>query len=143
MHTDIDLLSHATEDGGLLASDHPGFSDRVYRARRREIADIAGHYWHGSPLPRIAYTEREKQTWNLVYTRLHGLLKDCSVPEYFDVVNDMVQMSSRFALLAASCAELQRLIPGESRCWLRSIHRAAACGRVRIPAEAHRWLPCY
>ncbi|KAL9984135.1 hypothetical protein ACROYT_G006398 [Oculina patagonica] len=59
--------------GAELDSDHPGFTDPVYRARRKEFADIAINYKHGEPIPRVEYTKDEIKTWNLVFTELTKL----------------------------------------------------------------------
>ncbi|MBO8759741.1 hypothetical protein INO94_15620, partial [Staphylococcus aureus] len=44
-------------------ADHPGFTDPVYLARRKQFADIAYNYRHGQPSPRVEYTEEERKTW--------------------------------------------------------------------------------
>jgi len=59
--------------GAELAADHPGFTDTVYRARRKEFADIAITYRHGQPLPHVEYTKDEINTWNTVFNELTKL----------------------------------------------------------------------
>ncbi|XP_059609359.1 protein henna isoform X1 [Phlebotomus argentipes] len=63
------ILSYGSE----LDSDHPGFTDPVYRDRRKYFADLAYNYRHGQPLPRVDYTKEETETWRVIFNNLTTL----------------------------------------------------------------------
>jgi phenylalanine-4-hydroxylase len=68
---DLDQQGHAVFSGGAeLDADHPGFTDDEYKARRKEICDVAAAYRTGMPIPRIEYTDVENSVWNKVYSEL-------------------------------------------------------------------------
>ena len=46
-----------------LASDHPGYADPVYRARRDAIAAVSAGWRPGQPAPVIDYTDAEHEVW--------------------------------------------------------------------------------
>jgi hypothetical protein len=77
------LIAHRTLDAGVdLESDHPGFNDQTYRARRAELAANAiDHRWD-QPIPRIDYTKEETDTWGAVWDRMEPLWKKYACKEY-------------------------------------------------------------
>ncbi|CAG2192858.1 protein henna-like [Mytilus edulis] len=77
----VDKVLSAGED---LEADHPGFTDAVYRKRRKYFADIALNYKHGESIPRVEYTEDEVKTWNAIYTRLTALYPKHACKEFLE-----------------------------------------------------------
>ncbi|VDI56986.1 phenylalanine-4-hydroxylase [Mytilus galloprovincialis] len=77
----VDKVLSAGED---LEADHPGFTDAVYRERRKYFADIAKNYKHGESIPRVEYREDEVKTWNAIYTRLTALYPKHACKEFLE-----------------------------------------------------------
>ncbi|XP_072123511.1 phenylalanine-4-hydroxylase isoform X1 [Mobula birostris] len=91
------ILSYGSE----LDADHPGFTDPMYRARRKEFADIAYNYRHGEDIPRVEYTEEEKKTWGIVFEELKTLYPTHACHEH----------NSVFPLLEQYCGYRRNNIP--------------------------------
>ncbi|XP_060069229.1 phenylalanine-4-hydroxylase-like [Ylistrum balloti] len=91
------ILSYGSE----LNSDHPGFTDSVYRVRRKEFADIAFNYKHGDVIPRVTYTPEEIQTWTTIYDKLTSLYPTHACREFNHI----------FQLLKEKCGYRRDNIP--------------------------------
>ncbi|XP_068143311.1 tyrosine 3-monooxygenase [Drosophila tropicalis] len=65
-----------------LDMNHPGFADKVYRQRRKEIAEIAFAYKYGDPIPYISYTDVEVKTWRSVFKTVQDLAPKHACAEY-------------------------------------------------------------
>ncbi|GBG30889.1 Tryptophan 5-hydroxylase [Hondaea fermentalgiana] len=88
--SDLDFFSQKTLDAGAdLESDHPGFSDKVYRERREMIVANAGTYRYGQEIPRVDYSEDEIKTWGTVYRRLKEYFPAYACQEYIDVIDSL------------------------------------------------------
>lgn len=99
---DLDrFANHILSYGSELESDHPGFTDKIYRERRTEFADIAFYYKHGQPVPRVEYTEEETKTWGIVFNELRKLYPTHACKEHNYV----------FPLLVENCGYREDNIP--------------------------------
>ena len=73
--SDLDKCNHIlTKFEPELDMTHPGWSDKVYRSRRKMIADVTFNYKEGDKIPRIEYTPDEIATWDEVYSKVFELL---------------------------------------------------------------------
>jgi len=91
------ILSYGHE----LDSDHPGFTDKVYRERRKYFADIAYNYKHGQEIPRVEYTPEEIKTWATIYNKLKNLFPTHACSEFNHIL----------PLLEQNCGYSQDSIP--------------------------------
>ncbi|XP_074604948.1 tyrosine hydroxylase ple [Brevipalpus obovatus] len=83
--SELDFCTHImTKYEPDLDSDHPGFTDKVYRARRKEIAQIAFDYRYGQKVPAVKYTPDEIKTWGIVYKKLVELYSSHACKEHVE-----------------------------------------------------------
>jgi phenylalanine-4-hydroxylase len=83
-HTsELDLVALRTlEAGDDLESDHPGFRDPIYRARRSDLTLRARQHRWDRPIPEIEYTDDEKRVWSAVWDRMQDLWSEYACQEY-------------------------------------------------------------
>lgn len=81
--SELDLIASRTLDAGTdLTSDHPGFNDKVYRARREELARLAKEHTYDRPISIIDYTKEEIETWTAVWDKMEGLWDSYACMEF-------------------------------------------------------------
>ena len=69
-----------------LDSDHPGFLDAEYRARRNRIARLASEYRPGAAIPDAPYTPEEHEVWRIVREALERAHRRHACAEYLECV---------------------------------------------------------
>uniref|UniRef100_A0A8C4RHB4 Tyrosine 3-monooxygenase n=1 Tax=Erpetoichthys calabaricus TaxID=27687 RepID=A0A8C4RHB4_ERPCA len=100
--SELDRCHHlVTKFDPDLDQDHPGFTDPIYRQRRKQIADIAFSYKHGDPIPYVEYTEEEIGTWREVFSTLKSLYPTHACSEHLEA----------FKLLERHCGYNENAIP--------------------------------
>lgn len=81
--SELDSCNHLmTKYEPDLDMNHPGFSDKEYRQRRKHIAEVAFQYKFGDPIPIIDYTDVENQTWTSVFNVVKDLVPKYACREY-------------------------------------------------------------
>lgn len=81
--SELDLVANRVLEAGTdLESDHPGFQDPVYRARRAALAEAALRHTWDAPLPHISYSSDEISVWTAVWDRMEGLWDRYACREY-------------------------------------------------------------
>jgi phenylalanine-4-hydroxylase len=110
--------------GGQLSSDHPGFTDRAYRARRESLAQVAAAYRRGQPVPEAPYADEEHELWRTCTVELARRHETYACAEYLagvealGLADDHVpQLTEVSALLAPLTGFSYEPVPGLVSPW--------------------------
>eukprot|EP01083_Nonionella_stella_P087425 243245_1 len=80
-----------SSDDGDLDADHPGFKDKDYRSRRKEIAQFAHNYKYGQPIPHVKYNSSETACWGEIWRKIRPLHAKYACDEYNECVEDVMK----------------------------------------------------
>lgn len=93
-HVDTRMIATGLDDSTRdrkaiihLDSDHPGFRDEEYRARRNRIAQIAMEYEPGTRVPDAPYTPEEHEVWRAIWEALKPAQQRHACAEYLECVH--------------------------------------------------------
>ncbi|MBA2341814.1 MAG: phenylalanine 4-monooxygenase [Pyrinomonadaceae bacterium] len=89
--------------------DHPGFRDKVYRARRNEIAQIAIDYKPGTPIPDAPYTEEEHGVWRIIREELEPQHQRHACAEYLECAKRIALPRERIPQLGEVSARVEAM----------------------------------
>jgi len=138
----LDAIANRVLDAGVdLTSDHPGFSDPVYRARRGELAEVARKYKHGEVIPRIEYTKEEVETWKAVWKRQEELLQRHACKEYLEILGLMKQECGYGPESIPQQADITKFLSRRTGFRLRPV-AGLLSSRDFLNALAFRVFPC-
>ena len=71
-------------------TDHPGFNDKKYKARRNEIMQHAlDYHLYDEKIPIIDYTKTEQAVWTKVYKRLMKLYENGACTPHLEAMDQM------------------------------------------------------
>jgi phenylalanine-4-hydroxylase len=68
----------------MLPTDHPGFADEAYRARRAAIAAVGRAFKPGQAIPDVDYTDEEDEVWAVVSAELAARHQELACAEYLE-----------------------------------------------------------
>ena len=92
-----------------LPTDHPGFSDQAYRARRGHIASIGAAHRPGDPIPDVDYTPEEDEGWRIVSRQLARQHRVHACREYLLAAERLVLPTERVPQLREVDAQVHAL----------------------------------
>ena len=83
---DLDKIANNTLEAGKdIDANHPGFNDKIYRERRKFLANYAIRYKYNKELPFLKYTKEENKTWKIVLDNLEPLLQKHACSKYLTI----------------------------------------------------------